>query len=781
MIAAWGRRHQISRLPIGTAGLTAFVLIGAALGLRLYLIPIWPTLNSDEGTFGLMARHIAYDGALPTYMYGQNYMGAIEAYLGAVAFHLFGDSTVSLRLGMILLYGVFLGSLYRLASQLYGKAVALLSLVLLVPASKEVFAHQLAAVGGAMETLVFGTLALLIATYLVLSAQEGGAVSPGRLAAWFAWGLTAGLGLWSHVLVVPWLIFSFGLLAVFCRNELRTRAMAGLLLGLVVGLSPVILHDISTRQSSIATVLSNYKQGGTGTVLGQPDIGRQIAGTFLVTLPLATGAENLCALPWQEWWPLSGGSSPHTITCTVVHGAWSAGIVGIWGMAVWLTLLPLIRLRRLRSRAPPDRQAMVLTVARLVMLTGAGATVVLYALSPAAVTEPRPTSRYLVGVAIALPALVAVLVGPHPARLRWPAWRLAPWSALVFVLAVLISGTQEVMSAELQYASWLDWRQNAQVADLLQRGIARIYTDYWTCERIAFQSDERILCAVLDDRLQPGQDRYLPYRTEVLAAGNASYVFPDPSPQASILDRRLKQSRQRYRRMEAYGYVIYEPVSIQAIWPGSCCTVTGSHVQKLGGSIMSRYRHGVLATAAALALLIPAGTAHADARSATASIALHLSDFPSGYKKVLAQYHTNAQLAQQPGMSLAILTAKGRLIGYDTAFQHPGKTSSSYTLVEDTVSAYKATSGAKWGYDTNVAKLSPKTSGYTPLKLSTVGVKSSAFSLLAKVGSGQRIDVILFYDRTYSVAVQIEGPKGTVPKADLLHYAQVIDGRIKGM
>jgi hypothetical protein len=190
----------------------------------------------------------------------------------------------------------------------------------------------------------------------------------------------------------------------------------------------------------------------------------------------------------------------------------------------------------------------------------------------------------------------------------------------------------------------------------------------------------------------------------------------------------------------------------------------------------------MLAGAAALALLIPGGPARADARSATLSIALHLSDMPAGYKQVLAEYHTNGQVSKQTGVSMSVINAKGRLIGYETAFQHPGKTNADYVLVEDTVNAYKAPAGAKWGYGVNVKKLSSKTSGYTRLKVASVGLKSSAFSLLAGVGtSGERVDLIVFYDRSYSVAVQIQGPKGHVPKADLLHFAQIIDGRIKGM
>ena len=71
----------LKRLRIGTYELYALLLIGFAIGLRILLLSLgWPTTNSDEGTMGLMARHIAYSGEHPIYFYGYNYMGALEAY-----------------------------------------------------------------------------------------------------------------------------------------------------------------------------------------------------------------------------------------------------------------------------------------------------------------------------------------------------------------------------------------------------------------------------------------------------------------------------------------------------------------------------------------------------------------------------------------------------------------------------------------------------------------------------------------------------------------------------
>src|SRR5438445_4895173 len=92
------------QLGIGKYGLFALLIIALAVCLRLLLAALgWPTTNSDEDTIGLMARHIAYNGEHPVVFYSRNYLGAVEAYLGAAFFRLFGPSLFSFRLGMVFL------------------------------------------------------------------------------------------------------------------------------------------------------------------------------------------------------------------------------------------------------------------------------------------------------------------------------------------------------------------------------------------------------------------------------------------------------------------------------------------------------------------------------------------------------------------------------------------------------------------------------------------------------------------------------------------------------
>ena len=86
-------------------------------------------------------------------------------------FKFFGISIFSLRLGMLLLFTIFLLLIYVLGSLLYNKKVAIWTLVILAGGSETVITPELKAVGGVIETLVFGTALLLLAAWIVFIRQ----------------------------------------------------------------------------------------------------------------------------------------------------------------------------------------------------------------------------------------------------------------------------------------------------------------------------------------------------------------------------------------------------------------------------------------------------------------------------------------------------------------------------------------------------------------------------------------------------------------------------------
>src|SRR5437763_16908030 len=78
------------------------------------------SFHSDEAVVGLMARHINQGKPIPTFFYGQNYMGSLDPLLVSVAFRLFGESVLSIRLVPFSLYLLFVVTTMLLALRLSG-------------------------------------------------------------------------------------------------------------------------------------------------------------------------------------------------------------------------------------------------------------------------------------------------------------------------------------------------------------------------------------------------------------------------------------------------------------------------------------------------------------------------------------------------------------------------------------------------------------------------------------------------------------------------------------
>jgi hypothetical protein len=102
-------------------------------------------------------------------------------------------------------------------------------------------------------------------------------------------------------------------------------------------------------------------------------------------------------------------------------------------------------------------------------------------------------------------------------------------------------------------------QQQTLIRFLSQQHMTRFYSDYWTCNNLILQSQEQLICANLDEHLQLGLDRYLPYREEVRAQPQAVYVFKTHSAQATALSMKIKQHPQiKINSTIIDGYIIYQ-------------------------------------------------------------------------------------------------------------------------------------------------------------------------------------------------------------------------------
>ncbi|MEU7654893.1 hypothetical protein AB0C41_23085 [Micromonospora taraxaci] len=519
-----GRPRPVARL--GSAGwLTALVLL-AGVGYRLWLLAhATPPTNSDEATMGLAALHIARGEGFPVWFYGQQYMGTLEAYLAAPVFALAGGpSLVGLRLPTLALYAVFLLLAWRLTMRLTGdRWFGLLVVALLALGSDRIVKNQLIAGGGYPEMNAAGVALAVLAVDLATGR-------PGRrLARWAAWGFLAGLMLWVDPLVLPYVVATGAVLVGFRWRELRGAAGALLGAAAVLGAAPLLLHSLLNGRNPLHAVLA---ASGANATAGWAE---RLHGGLLLGPSLGMGFcdPGRCAT-WQLWWALA-------LPLLLALGA-----VGAW--------------RALRSPAPPESagsagatesgvSARVAAAVRLALVLAAVATVGAYTVSSSAGLTPVESSRYLSCLLISLPALL------------WPVWTVARDGlrqvadgrrgvrttlarSVAVVLLVATVGTaahatwRAAQTAPATRAA--EARHAELVGTLRQLGVRHVRAGYWTCNRLTFASAEQVVCAVVDDELRPGFDRYPAYRREVDEAAAPAWVAPAGSPLADVLDERQR-------------------------------------------------------------------------------------------------------------------------------------------------------------------------------------------------------------------------------------------------
>jgi Dolichyl-phosphate-mannose-protein mannosyltransferase len=560
------------RLRFGRYEILALAIITIAIVLRLILLAnSWPKISSEEGTFGLEAMHIAYRGEFPIFMYGQNYMGVLESYLGAILFHLFGVSFFSLRLGMLIFFAFFLISIYSLTKLLYSPHMALITLVVLSVGSASILKPQMMVLGGAIETLLFGTLLMLLATWLSLSSgQEMSSRKKWqRIAGFAAWGCCAGLGIWSHLLVAPFVLVSGLLLLLFCHREVLTLAPLALLAGLVIGLLPLINYNLTATpgHDTYATFLWLYNSERTSGAISVPHLlRRELSGTFLYSLPLATGMYTQCTAAVMPYF----SATPSPIGCMLAQGGWSLGFLTLLTIATCMAVGGLWKLRKLHPTRlinwpAEDRHMAIVYVAQLMLLLSAAITLFLFAHSPNAALRPWST-RYLVGLFVATPALLWPLGNGISSGIATFSNKMPHIHLMILFRRIILVLLVFLFAVEMLYTTIeipLNKTSNTQDETITQYLIStkatHIYSDYWQCDRFIFLTQEKIICAVVNGNMSAGMTRYRSYYTIVHADPKAAYVFQQNSTYERNFDQKIAQSNQKFQKIVLAGYVVYRP------------------------------------------------------------------------------------------------------------------------------------------------------------------------------------------------------------------------------
>ncbi|MFC8846450.1 MULTISPECIES: ArnT family glycosyltransferase [unclassified Micromonospora] len=497
--------------------------MAAALGLagvlyRVILLALdVPPANSDEGTAGLAALHIGEGRHWPTFFYGQDYMGTFYSYLAAPLIQVLGTHWWVLRLPALAMYAVFLLLVFRLTRTLYTPWFAVFVMAVMAFGSDRVIKDQMIGAGG------YSDVATAVAGLMLASALL--ALEPDKRRTMFAvWGLLAGYIVWTHWLALPYVVVAALLVAWVGRSVLTLRWVSLAVFGFLLGAAPLIWFNLH-HANSLSVLLS---LSGATEPAAWPD---RWYGAVLLGLPLSSGmcAPSHCAT-WQMWW------GPAYLILMVV-----AAVVA------------LVAIRR------ADLGERRVQAGRLALLAGAALTLAAYVASSASAVTPIESARYLHYAMVSLPAVL------------WPLWGgltslagragvtasggeeatresaagsarrgVIPAVGCVALVGALIASllvaTAQLGAYQSHYADKAD--EERQLLDRLRAAaLTHVYSEYWTCNRLAYRSAEQVRCAVLDEDLAPGFDRYRPYRDQVRQAERVAYVLPESSVMAGNFAR----------------------------------------------------------------------------------------------------------------------------------------------------------------------------------------------------------------------------------------------------
>jgi len=290
----------------------------AGLALRvLYLAEPWrvdlsehPVFVADEGVVGLMARHIL-EGARPLFYYGQHYMGAIEAYIAAPIFALFGSSMTTLRMAPAISSTLWIPLTYLLARRLTTRGAALLAAALMALPTLFVFQWGFKARGGYAEMVA---LVLVMAVMLLdlLSACDRV-----RLA---VLGFAAGLALWVNQLAGAYVVAAAAVL--FFWVPMDRRRWSVVLVSGAIGLSPLIYANIVEPLATVRALAGEVKWAAV--------VGKSYRETTERTQPLAYRSVPLLQVVGAQPRRDATFSAPGVIVALGLLG----GAVGAAGLAI---------------------------------------------------------------------------------------------------------------------------------------------------------------------------------------------------------------------------------------------------------------------------------------------------------------------------------------------------------------------------------------------------------------------------------------------------------------
>lgn len=508
------------------------ILVMAALVRGLFFIYA-PLLDADMAGMGLLGLQVAR-GELPVFFLGQPYAGMLEAYAAAPLLLLFGTSTRALSLAPTLISLLFVWLNYIVIRDMWGRRAGLMAMLLAAVPPYYFMWHNVLPRGCYIEIPLLSLLLVWLAFRLTHRTPNW------RL--YFAYGLVAGLGFWTHFLISYALMATAIYLLIHDWRMVFRLTLLIVSAGFIAGSLPLLTYNINHEWSTFTYLLGLKKSMGF--------------------LPAFSD------FVFQAWPTLVGSfwdGTKDAIFPVISQAMWALS-AAILVYIVWQRRNGLTQLARLSTNEANGAEIWLLFLVVAVLITSIKG-------------EPVGSSRrHFVPMYAAMIPLAA-----YACKDLYEKHRRLGLTLLVMLLAFNLGGiliNSPVGNAKLRrnVVEQVNQRRNF-IEALLNQGITRAYgLDYWVCTPITFESDERVIVVMGNEDLD---HYYEPHSRLVAQAPSPAWVGRRDS---HFLEAALRNLGATFQRLRVGEYTAFYDIKAPQrgfveVPPRTWRAISGDHIQ----------------------------------------------------------------------------------------------------------------------------------------------------------------------------------------------------------
>ena len=494
--------------------LLCIILLGCFLRLDL-LVATNFSVDSDEAIVGLMGKHILEGKEIPTFYYGQHYMGSLEPLVSSALFYFGGITSKALKAAPFLFAILLFPVTYILGFLCSGKGTARLASIFLAVPSAALVEWSTKARGGFIEIVFIGTVAL------VLCARW---LNRPTLFLTTVIGLLLGIGWWTNNQII-YTILPIGLmmlLRLLSRENSFRRGNYPLIKNFACGMgaffvggAPFWIYNLEHKWISFQMFHSTSK------------IFDNVLGFFSAAVPIIVGAKRFWHV--EELFPGS-----------VIAAYLVFGIPLLLYLATRFPQLGNILKGRLTSDNTAELLFIFLLTTSAVFVTSSFGYLFeapryllplyppFYVLVAAGITNLKRGSTFVASV------LAVSILSLHLAS-SFLGGRAVPGEPMVY----------EGDRVQSNHTELIEWLEN--------KGYTYVKTNYWIGYKLAFETKEAIRFVMVGDPLQVRIKEYQEGHLE-----NESHKMPLvlTDKQAELAEKGLDLSGYVYETTHLSGYSV---------------------------------------------------------------------------------------------------------------------------------------------------------------------------------------------------------------------------------